>query len=66
MRTRLPDAVAESAVARTPRLRRRLREHLGPRSTDLLKSGVDIVTAKDRSLQRPLGDERQECVAVGL
>ena len=45
--------VAEGAVARSPRPRRRFLEHLGARRPDLLERGVEIVGAEDRRLQRP-------------
>src|SRR5437773_9412439 len=58
--------VAERAVARAPRLGRRLLEYLGARGPDLLERGVEIVGAEDRSLQRALRHERQEGVALDL
>ncbi len=54
--------VAERAIARAPRLGRRLLEHLGTQRTDLLERGIEIVGAEDPSPQRPLRHKRQEGV----
>src|SRR3954453_143492 len=65
-----PDEVArgvtEGAVTRPPRLRRRLLQHLGAGRPDLLERGVEVVGGEDRGLQRPLGHQRQEGIALGL
>src|SRR5580704_425469 len=62
----VPRRVAEGTVAYAPRLGRGLLEHLGARCPHLLEGGVEVVRAEDRSLQRPLGHERQEGIALRL
>jgi hypothetical protein len=58
--------VAERAVARSPRLRDRLLEHLRARRSDLLEGGVEVVGAEDRGPERALRDECEQGVALGL
>lgn len=58
--------VAKRTVAYAPRLGRRLLQHLGAGPPDFLEGGVKVVGAEDCGLQRPLGHERQEGIALGL
>src|SRR3954452_4803308 len=62
----VPRRVPERAVARTPRLRHRLLEHLGPRGAQLLEGRVEVVGPEDGHLQRALGDQREQGVALDL